>query len=372
MLSLNFIGVVILLGAIQGFILVAALSKVKDKNESANRFLRLFILLISLTLIGRIILETNLKDDLPNFLAVPDGIIFIYGPAFYFYLKKLFLGSKKETSNFYIHLIPAFLFIVISTPFYFHPENNIRQLWDGYKPIIWGLAELFGLLHNILYGIMSVWLFKRYQQSSDNYFSFKQYPTYLKSILILVVTVLLFWTYALGSLITGYSNILTSVGYNIVWFILPCITYALGYFAMYQPDVFKMPTVEEKHKPEKLNLEGLGTLKSKIEGVMNDKKPYLDPKLSLNQLAELLEITPHVLSRVINTSFGLKFNDFVNTYRIEEFKKISIEKKYESMTVLAMAFDAGFNSKTTFNTAFKKLTQITPNEYLKTRKERVI
>ena len=372
MLTLNFTGVVVLLGALQGLTLVVALGKIKDRNISANRFLRLFIFLISLTLIGRIILETNLKDDFPNFFALPDGIIFIYGPAFYFYMQKLLWGERKGNSKFYAHLIPAFSFIIISIPFYLSPENLLRQSWDVYKPVIWGLAELFGLIHNVIYAALSIWLLRRYQQSSDNYFSFEQCPTYLKSILILVVTVLLFWAYSCISWISGNGNTLTSMGYNIVWFILPCITYALGYFAMYQPEVFKLPIPEVKSNRETISQEDFDSLKIKIQQVMQEEKPYLNPKLSLGQLAKLLEITPHILSRVINTSFGMKFNDFVNNYRIGEFKKISSEKKYENMTVLAMAFDAGFNSKTTFNTAFKKLTQMTPNEYLKTQKEKVI
>lgn len=373
MLSLNIFGIIILLGAIQGFVLVFALSRIKHRNESANRFLKMFILLISLTMVGRILLDTQFKDSFPNFLALPDAVIFLYGPTLYFYLRKLLIAENKNTATFYVHLIPALLFIVSELPLYLNEENTLRQLWQEYSLLRGGLAEVLAWIHNMIYATLSILLFVRYQKSSNNFFSFRQYPPYLKSILFLIAILLIAWGYSCFSWIVGNYSIITALGYRTVWILLPFITYVLGYFAMYQPELFKIPQTEESKKPKPVKNETNedDLLKTQIHSFMVEQKPYLNSKLNLGQLAEMLGLTPHVLSKTINTNFEKNFNDFVNSYRVDEFKKISVEDRYANMTVLAIAFDAGFNSKTTFNTAFKKITHSTPNEYLKNQREKV-
>ena len=95
---------------------------------------------------------------------------------------------------------------------------------------------------------------------------------------------------------------------------------------------------------------------------MANEKPYLDPKLSLAGLAQLLEISPNQLSQIINQEAQVNFHDFVNNYRIEEFiERASINKNF---SLLALALDSGFNSKSSFNTIFKKQKGLAPSQYL--------
>ncbi|NJK95779.1 MAG: AraC family transcriptional regulator [Bacteroidales bacterium] len=98
--------------------------------------------------------------------------------------------------------------------------------------------------------------------------------------------------------------------------------------------------------------------------MMNDKKPYLEPKLTLNALAAELNISVNYLSQLINQYQGKNFYDFVNGFRIEEFKSRVLSPKNQHLTILALAFDSGFNSKSSFNLAFKKHTGLTPSEFL--------
>lgn len=98
---------------------------------------------------------------------------------------------------------------------------------------------------------------------------------------------------------------------------------------------------------------------------MQDEKPYLNPNLTLNDLAASLNVNKNVVSMAINRGFGFSFYDLVNYYRVDEFKKLADQHKDNKPSVLELAFESGFNSKTTFNTAFKKFTQSTPREYLK-------
>ena len=96
---------------------------------------------------------------------------------------------------------------------------------------------------------------------------------------------------------------------------------------------------------------------------MKTKKPYLEPELTLEQLAVRLSLRPKILSQVINESLGQNFFDFVNRYRIEDAKKLLANPPDKKMTVLEVLYEVGFNSKSSFNTLFKKNTGLTPSEY---------
>lgn len=107
----------------------------------------------------------------------------------------------------------------------------------------------------------------------------------------------------------------------------------------------------------------LGTWKTKVTQLMQNKQPYLQPDLTLSDLANQLKTNTSVLSQVINAGFNKNFNDFINGYRVEAYLEKIATPQYKHLTLLAVAFDCGFNSKTTFNRAFKKMTGKAPSGY---------
>ncbi|MBM3437307.1 MAG: helix-turn-helix transcriptional regulator, partial [Bacteroidetes bacterium] len=111
-----------------------------------------------------------------------------------------------------------------------------------------------------------------------------------------------------------------------------------------------------------------GQIQAALVRLMQHEKVYLDETLTLNKLSEQLEILPNYLSQVINERFDKNFYDFVNSYRIEEFKILVQRADNRNKTLLALALDSGFTSKTSFNNFFKKLTGKTPTEYIKSIK----
>jgi len=98
---------------------------------------------------------------------------------------------------------------------------------------------------------------------------------------------------------------------------------------------------------------------------MEKEAPYLNPDLSLRSLAALIDMHPNQLSWLLNESLGKNFNEFINHYRIETFKNLAKDSANANITVLGLAYDSGFNSKTVFNTYFKKETGLTPKQFLK-------
>jgi AraC-like DNA-binding protein len=105
----------------------------------------------------------------------------------------------------------------------------------------------------------------------------------------------------------------------------------------------------------------LERLKQKLQVVMRDDRPYLEPTITLTDLTRIVGVNSNVLSHAINQGFDKNFNDFINEYRINEVK--SKLRDADESTLLGIAFDSGFNSKATFNRAFKKFTGVSPKEY---------
>jgi adenylate cyclase len=110
-------------------------------------------------------------------------------------------------------------------------------------------------------------------------------------------------------------------------------------------------------------------LQIKLTSYFNEEKPYLDASLSLNTIAEILEISTNKASFLINEVIGMNFNEYVNSFRLRHFKKIALDPKNSHLTILGLAYDSGFNSKTVFNSFFKKQENTTPSTWLKVNKK---
>jgi len=154
------------------------------------------------------------------------------------------------------------------------------------------------------------------------------------------------------------------------------VIYFVAYYSLKQKEIYP---VGEKQREELISInkdseteeikrklisdEELLRVKSQLETLMETQKPYLDSELNLIRLSELLSVSTHHLSYVINTGFQKNFFQYVNEYRIEYAKKLLKDDSKNRLSILGIAYESGFNSKTSFNTTFKKLTNQTPSEF---------
>ena len=367
-MKFSFFTVLVLLGILQGSIFIILLYRIKDKNKQSNKFLSIFICLLVLTMIGRVLIDSKLLKQLPNFLALPDAIIYLYGPILYFYIKTLVSKYELSRKELFIHLIPVGLFLISEIPSFLDESNSLHIFWREHIRVRFIIIEGSAVFLNIFYLLLDVRLLLRYKRSEDNNLSFKQYPNYLTVILILIGICLAAWLFSYLSWVIGYYNPFSVFGYGMIWITLVFITYALAYFAMSQPELFKMSLDIKKEKQVLLNSNESILLKEKLTTLMLQDKPYLKPKLTLHELAEMMDVRVNIISYVINVEFKKNFNDFVNEYRIQEFISLIEKEENKKLTILALAFDAGFNSKTTFNTTFKKKMNKTPFQFMKEEK----
>tara|TARA_R110000868_G_scaffold259361_9_gene517422 strand:- start:16191 stop:17294 length:1104 start_codon:yes stop_codon:yes gene_type:complete len=358
--------VVLILGIVQGIFLVISLQSLKNSNKEANRFLSLFIVLIVFTMSGRLVIEMDMGISFPNILALPDAIIFLYGPTLYFYLRKLVSEYEVSLKSDTKHFIPAIIYLVSEIPLLLEPNSFLRQLWTDYTTVRFILIEGAALVLSIFYLMLFRNLLREYEDELNNQFSFHQFPKYLRTISNCMIATLLVWGISYFSWITGNYNIISKVGYRTVWIILPFLTYGLGYFAIQRPEFFKLnPASLQKKEEENEEKIELIEWRKKLEIYMSNEKPYLNPTLSLKELSDQIQLKPYQTSKLINSAFSRNFNDFVNEYRVEEFMKRATKEVLVTKTILSIALESGFNSKTTFNTAFKKLTNKTPIQFIK-------
>ena len=120
---------------------------------------------------------------------------------------------------------------------------------------------------------------------------------------------------------------------------------------------------------EKLALNELQNLKDAILIYFKEEQPYLDPQLSLSSLATYLKTTSNKISYVINETLDANFNELVNSYRLVHFKELAVNTNLKHITILGLAYDSGFNSKSVFNTYFKKIESITPSKWVKMQRQ---
>jgi AraC-like DNA-binding protein len=150
----------------------------------------------------------------------------------------------------------------------------------------------------------------------------------------------------------------------------------VGYYGLKQKEIFTRFPIEDndfvtdqKRKYQNIHLSEteIANYTERIKVIMEQKRPYLNPELSLPELASLIDIPSYHLSRIINEKFECNFFDFINGYRMNEVKNKLTDPNFNNLSLLGIAFDCGFNSKSAFNRIFKKYTGLTPSEYQKTK-----
>ncbi len=159
---------------------------------------------------------------------------------------------------------------------------------------------------------------------------------------------------------------------------LICV-YFIAYNSMKQKEIYPLneqqteevisisqDQLDDTDKKRIVSDEKLVELKAKLNTLMQEEEPYLNSDLNLINLSDLLDSSPHILSYVINKGFHVNFPQFVNTYRVEKAKTLLKDPKTsKTLSILGIAYESGFNSKTVFNTTFKKITGTTPSEFKK-------
>ena len=315
----------------------------------------------------------------------PYSTSLVIGPIFYYYLKTQINSDFQFSKRDFKHFIPYCLYFIYHAVI-FLMGKNIEDWWvqTVHNPLhmndLTNFAEMISLCG---YMILAVRLYRKYlrwlpkERSDTEGVRFEWYRHFLWAVVVGVV----------AALITFIAGFWMQLSYWDDWVqraILAAIIYyiSIAGFIQNQPRhlVFleKNDTQSLNSPLEMVEFKGVEAIKSenkmdnmdlekwqfKIERVMQNEKLYLNPELTLSELSDKLESHNSLISNVINTQFQKNFNDFVNEFRVNVFKEKIKDPKLQHLTLLAIAFDCGFNSKSTFNRAVKKVTGEMPSAFL--------
>jgi len=168
----------------------------------------------------------------------------------------------------------------------------------------------------------------------------------------------------------------SSIQDDLIYITVSLFVVFIGFFGLRQGNIFvDLPDnylieglIEEIHprySRSGLKEEQAAEIEQKLSELMMQRKLFLDENISLPSLAGMMNVHPNYLSQVINERFQKNFYEFINSHRIEEFKSIVSVEKNRNKTIFALALECGFNSKASFNSSFKKITGITPSQFVK-------
>ena len=297
-----------------------------------------------------------------------DGFFLLYGPLFYFYTQGVIFRDYNLTGRSLLHLTPYLLLtIVLLFPGSAAPGQSDEILNND-------ISWQFYLISSLMYAHIFVYLGLSYK------FLWK-YRSVIKNKYSQIDQINMDWlsstlnTFSLISFVSLIHNFVALAGNRSVLIIslvllLAYIFYFINKFilkALRQPELFAGIAQNEttKYLGSSLTSDQIEESKRQLLALFNNEKPFLNPEVSLADLSEKLSLSTKHLSQIINQSFNKSFFDFINTYRIQEVQQILNEAKDHKMTVLEVMYQSGFNSKSSFNTAFKKETGQTPTEYRK-------
>jgi AraC-like DNA-binding protein len=287
-------------------------------------------------------------------------------PLIWLYVKKLNEPSFKITFRHLFHLLPFIIVMLISLLFLVHNKGQNKESMNNHALAGNVFVYVLALAQYAFYLIYILRLLRVFKSKVMEEFSNTENidPAWLKifllTFLVVFVLSLFMMIIAIHSLTVNYFNNMVSLVFSFTIFIF-------GYKGLYQEaiasdsrDSIQISSTEESNSIENKVDEHL---LSRLLDYMTTEKPFQDVELTLTSLAKQIDISRNQLSELINSGTGVNFYDFVNNYRVEEVKGLLKNPKYKDFTLLAIAYEAGFPSKSTFNSIFKKFTGLTPSEY---------
>lgn len=369
MASFNFIDIILFLGVSQGIFLSVSLRLIHDRNKSANKILSFLLLIAVLMLFGRIAAYRIPEEWVWRFGVLIDSTIFLFGPLIYMYVRRLVFHEKPALRLNLIHYVPA----VLHLGYYFWtlsiPLAGFNKLYfSGDLNLMFFIVEAAGLVSFIFYWTKTFLLMTKYEKEEEKQLSYHQ--SVYRFLQFLLATLGLFIILWLISFLS--ANFLCSpfqyINYVTMWISTPLFIYAIGYFSLRQPAIFRVSfQAKSKSGNDRLKPEEIQKLQKRLRYFMEEEKIYLQPDLALKILAEKLNTTSNDLSWLLNQVYQDSFYDYINQYRIEAFLNKVDNNEHANHTLLAIAMDVGFNSKSTFNRVFKSQMGTTPKEYLKAK-----
>jgi AraC-like DNA-binding protein len=306
------------------------------------------------------------------------SLFMLHGLFLYYYILTLVSDKKQLHNKDFLHFIPFILFNLYVLVASFFPETavklNIERLsLDNNPPLLFLFFLILTALSGTVYFLFTIKLFRKldinifnnYSNSKDINLSWLRKLVLIFGIIwsALMTVTIIHHVFHMFSMLFCTDGLFLSLSVFVI---------LIGYFGLKQKLIFFSEAliissvsreIQTKYAGSRLKDSEAKQYVEELDKHMALSKPYLNPDLTLLQLASDISITPHLLSQIINDHYKLNFFDYINQYRVREFKVAVADPKNKNYSLLGIAFECGFNSKSAFNRMFKKSTGLTPSQF---------
>jgi len=348
---------------------LALLSLFKRGRSTADLILGIWLMIMGCHTSLFYFTFTHGQLGYPHLLGLDVPLPFMHNPLFYCYVLALIKPTKLNTQLLLVHFsLPILIYLLLMPLFLASTSYKIDLIRRGVIFVTWSrLLITFMALTTAAYAYLIQKELKTYKTGLKQTVSTRDRQQ-LGWINIIFYTMIGAWLITLLTEVRVY-----------IFGALSCLVILIGYFGIKQvgvftnrehPDEDQPPALvpqkdKKKYSNSGLNAIGIKALQQQLLELMAQEKPFLNPELTLSELASQLHTHPNYLSQVLNDELGANFYDYINALRVAEFKRLVTLPENQKYTLLALAHQSGFNSKASFNRNFKKVTQESPSVFLK-------
>ncbi len=363
---------ILYIGAAQAFF-AGLLISTKRPFTTANKMMAAWLFLIFTELVFALINRTLLQ-----FYSFP-FIAFTYGPLLFLYACHATRRKNEFNLLNLLHFIPFLVYFAVSV--WLRDYQLFRNPTSFFRPdsmislrIVYGTSFFLSVS---VYSILTFEVIRKHQRDLQNNLSYRSIAATLNWLKIISIS---FYSVYLVLFILGGINIIGNYipfdPYYVVFLFVALFSFALSFYGVRQPELFTYNlsdetgtengngrTGNERYSRSGLKPEEAEVILNTLLSVMAEKKPFLDRNLTIFDLAEMTGISRHHITQSLNEYHGRNFYTFINEFRANEAAIRLTDQRYQHYTILAIAYDSGFNSKSAFNRIFREIKGMTPGEY---------
>lgn len=377
---LDFWSVFTLFGVGQGVLLAGVFFAARHDNRLANRLLGTLLLLLTILALDIFLCYTNYIAYAPFLVNLSEPLAFLLSPLHYWYTRAVTEKDFRLQPNSWWLTIPAIAYGMVRFPFLL--QSNDFKLWD--------VAQVHNRQFTGAVEVQEIWWFPEYHFGG----AFLDVSLFLWNVPLIAITFHRIHLYARQRHVRFFATQNATLDWLVwaaiyfssvfgVFFItslttendlgdiyvaaaMTIVCYAISLHLLTQSSLLfrtQAETTKKKYEKSTLRTDAVEASLRKLTQHLETRKPYLSSELTLPELAKQLSLSTHHLSQLINEQWQVNFFDLINRYRVEEAKLKLQDPAFAHLKIEEIAFQTGFNSKSAFNAAFKKITQATPSQF---------
>ncbi|NER12113.1 helix-turn-helix domain-containing protein [Leptobacterium flavescens] len=352
----------------QCIFLIFAIQYIPKKHTGANRIIQYLLVIYCVFLFERALGHEFDIDFLRRYSNFINTLYLLIGPFVYTYIRRLFFYKNGNYQLAYYHYLPA-LFYVGYCFLHIYYYDSIKDYKSYFNTLLFWNDIIF-FISISAYLFISNRLLNYYKKNEEQELSFNQ--TIIKYVEIMLICLWVYMIFWLLGIIERFV-IKLPIDIRMIWDISCLIfgiqIYIVGFYNLKHPEVFKIrfpsKNGDMSKRKNKLDENEISKIQNLVDVFFKEEKGYRRPELSLAILANEINTTTNKLSWVLNNIYKKTFYELVNEYRVEDFSQRINENAHKEFTLISIAYEVGFNSKSTFYKAFKEVKKITPSEYIK-------